>query len=44
MAASPVEKNVLEDDNSDDNVLAQLGYTQGKRDLVCCKQHADHFS
>ena len=25
------EKKVLEDSNSDDEVLAQLGYTQGKR-------------
>jgi choline transport protein len=30
MASSPEEKKVLEETNSDDDVLAQLGYTQGK--------------
>jgi hypothetical protein len=33
MASSPVlesEKKVLNDSNSDDEVLAQLGYTQGE--------------
>jgi hypothetical protein len=33
MASSPVfesEKKVLNESNSDDEVLAQLGYTQGK--------------
>jgi hypothetical protein len=30
MAISPEEKKVVDETNSDDDVLAQLGYTQGK--------------
>ena len=30
MATSPEEKKVVEETNSDDDVLAQLGYTQGE--------------
>ena len=30
MAHSPEEKKIVEEANSDDDVLAQLGYTQGK--------------
>lgn len=35
MAISPEEKKVVEETNSDDDVLAQLGYTQGKiQDII----------
>jgi hypothetical protein len=30
MASNPDEKKVVDEANSDDDVLAQLGYTQGK--------------
>jgi len=34
MASTPEEKKVIDETNSDDDVLAQLGYTQGKIDQV----------
>ena len=40
MAISPEEKKVVDETNSDDDVLAQLGYTQGK---FCYHDSFDHI-
>jgi len=45
MAPSPIsdpEKKVIDDSNSDDEVLAQLGYTQGTFNLVPITHNANN--